>query len=50
VRRTGNLAGMREKKNVYKILAGKYEGKRPHEAPRNRWENNTKWSLKKIGC
>jgi len=30
-----------EMRNVYKILVGKPEGKRPLGRPRGRWEDNT---------
>jgi hypothetical protein len=29
-----------EKRNAYRILVGKPEGKRPLERPRRRWEDN----------
>jgi hypothetical protein len=34
---------------VYKILVRKPEGKRPLSRPRNRWEDNIKMDLRKIG-
>jgi hypothetical protein len=37
-----------EKRNVYRILVGESKGKGPLERPRDRWENNTKMSLKEI--
>jgi hypothetical protein len=40
---------MREKRNAYKILVGKPEGKRPLGRPRSRWEDNIKMDLKEIG-
>jgi hypothetical protein len=33
---------MEEKKNAYRILAGKPEGKRPLGRPRRRWVDNIK--------
>jgi hypothetical protein len=33
--------------NVYRILVGKPEGKRPQGRSRLRWVNNKKWILKK---
>jgi hypothetical protein len=33
---------MGENKNVYRLLVGKPEGKRPLGRPRHRWVNNTK--------
>jgi hypothetical protein len=31
--------------NVYKILTGESEGKRPLRRPRHIWEDNIKWML-----
>jgi hypothetical protein len=39
---------MREKRGVYRVLAGKPEGKRPLGRPRHRWENNM--DLQEVGC
>jgi hypothetical protein len=38
-----------EKRNVYTILVGKLEGKRPLERPRRRWEDNIRINLRGIG-
>jgi hypothetical protein len=38
-----------EKRNVYSILVGKPEGKRPLGRPRNMWEDNIKMDLREIG-
>jgi predicted PP-loop superfamily ATPase len=35
--------------NVYKILVGKPEGKRPLGRCRHRWKNNVKMYLREIG-
>jgi hypothetical protein len=40
---------MGEKRNVYRLLAGKPEGKRPLGRPRRRWINNIKRHLLKMG-
>jgi hypothetical protein len=37
------------KRNAYRILVGKTEGKRPLGTPRSRWEDNIKMDLRKIG-
>jgi hypothetical protein len=36
-------------RNVYRILVGKPEGKRPLRRPRSRWVDNIKMDLKEIG-
>jgi hypothetical protein len=40
---------MGEKRNVYRLLVGKPEGKRPLGRPRPRWIDNTKMDLLEIG-
>jgi hypothetical protein len=40
---------MGEKRNVYKLLVGKLEGKRPLGIPRRRWIDNIKKDLLEIG-
>jgi hypothetical protein len=40
---------MGEKRNVYRLLVGKPEGKRPLGRPRLRWVDNIKMDLLKIG-
>jgi hypothetical protein len=40
---------MGEKRNVYRLLVGKPEGKRPLGRPRRRWINNIKMDLLGIG-
>jgi hypothetical protein len=44
-----NVARMREKRNAYRILVGKPEGKRPLARPRSRWVDNIKMDLREIG-
>jgi hypothetical protein len=39
---------MGEKRNAYKILVGKSEGKRPLGRPTCRWVNNIKMDLREI--
>jgi hypothetical protein len=45
IRWAGHVARMGEKRNAYKILVGKPEGKRPPGRPRCRWVDNIKWIL-----
>jgi hypothetical protein len=40
---------MGEKRNVYRLLVGKPEGKRPLGRPRRRWIGNNKMELLEIG-
>jgi hypothetical protein len=40
---------MGEKRNVYRLLVGKPEGKRPLGRPRLRWIDNIKMDLLEIG-
>jgi hypothetical protein len=38
-----------EKRNAYRILIGKPEGKKPLGRPRRRWEDNIRMDLREIG-
>jgi hypothetical protein len=40
---------MGEKRNAYRILVGKPEGKTPLEKPRRRWVDNIKMDLREMG-
>jgi hypothetical protein len=40
MRLAGHVARMREKRNAYRILVGKSEGKRPLGRPRRTWGDN----------
>jgi hypothetical protein len=41
---------MGEGRDVYRILVGKPEGKRPLGRPRRRWEDNIKADHPEVGC
>jgi hypothetical protein len=49
MRWAGHVARMGEKRNAYRILVGKLEGKRLLGRPRRRWVNNVKMDLRKKG-
>jgi len=44
---TVHVARMGERRDVYRALVGKREGKRPLGRPRRRWEDNIKMIFKK---
>jgi hypothetical protein len=46
MRWAGYVAQMRKKRNAYKILVGKPEGRRPPGTPRCRWVDNIKINLR----
>jgi hypothetical protein len=43
------MYGVGEKRNAYRILVGKPEGKKPLGRPRRSWEDNIKIDLREIG-
>jgi hypothetical protein len=45
----GHVARVGEKRNAYRILVEKLEGKRPLGRPRHRWEGNIKMDFREIG-
>jgi hypothetical protein len=49
IRWAGHVARMGEKRNVYRLLVGKSEGKRPLGRQRRRWTDNIKMDLLEIG-
>jgi hypothetical protein len=48
MRWAGHVARMGER-DVYRVLVGKPEGKRPLERPRSRWED-IRMDLQEVGC
>ena len=50
LRWAGHVARMEQSRNAYRVLVGKYEGKRPLGRPRHRWEDNIKMDLRDVGC
>jgi hypothetical protein len=49
MRWVGHVTRMGEKRNAYRLLVGKPEGKRPLGRPRHRWVDNIKMNLLEIG-
>jgi hypothetical protein len=48
MRLAGHMARMGEGRNVYRVLVGQLEGKRPLERPRRRWEAGIRMDLGEI--
>ena len=46
MRWAGHVACMGERRDVYRVLVGKPEGRRP----RHRWEDNIRMDLWEVGC
>jgi hypothetical protein len=49
MRWAGHVARMGKKRNMYRLLVGKPEGKRPLGRPRRRWIDNSKMDFSEIG-
>jgi hypothetical protein len=49
MRWAGHVARLREKRNAYRLLVGKAEGKKPLGRPRHGWVNNIKMDLVEVG-
>jgi hypothetical protein len=49
MRWAGHAARLGEKRNAYRMLVGKAEGKRPLGRPRRMWVYNIKMDLRDIG-
>jgi hypothetical protein len=49
MRWAGHVARMGEKRNAYRLLVGKQEGKRPLGRPRCRWVDNIRMGLGEVG-
>jgi len=50
MRWVGHVACMGERRDIYRVFAGRPEGKRPFGRPRHRWEDNIKMDLQEVGC
>jgi hypothetical protein len=49
MRWAGHVARMGEERNVYRLLVGNPEGKRPLGRPRHRWVDNIRMDLGEVG-
>jgi hypothetical protein len=49
IRWAGHVGRMRERRNAYRILVGRPEGRRPLGRPRRRWVDNIKMDLRETG-
>jgi hypothetical protein len=49
MRWAGHEARMEEKRNAYRLLVGKPEGRRPLGRPRRRWLHNIRMDLVEVG-
>jgi len=50
MRWAGHVARMGEEREVYRVLTGKPEGRRPLGRSRRRWVDNIKMDLQEVGC
>ena len=50
MRWAGHVAHVGERRDIYRVLVGKPEGKRPLGRPRHRWEHNIKLNLQEVKC
>ena len=50
MRWAGHVARMGEEREVYRVLVGKPEGKRPMGRLRPRWVDNIRMDLQEVGC
>jgi hypothetical protein len=50
MRWAGHVTRMGQKRNLYRILVEKSEGKRPLGRPRRWWVDHIKMGLREIGC
>jgi len=48
MRWAGHVASMGDRRDMFRVLVGKPEGKRPFGRPRRRWEDNIKTDLQGV--
>jgi len=49
MRWAGHVTRIGERRDLYRVLVGKPEGKRPLGRPRRRWKDNIKMHLQEVG-
>ena len=45
-----HVARKGERRDVYRVIVGEPEGKKPLGRPRHRWKDNIKLDLQEVGC
>ena len=50
MRWAGHVARIGEEREVYRVLVGKPEGRKPLGKPRRRWVGNIRVDLQEVGC
>ena len=50
MRWAGHVTRMSEEREVYRVLMGKPEGRRPLGRPRRRWVDNIRMDFQEVGC
>ena len=50
MRWAGHVARVGEEREVYRVLLGKPERRRPLGRPRRRWVDNIRMDLQEVGC
>jgi len=50
MRWAGHMARLGEEREVYRVLVGKPERRRPLGRPRRRWMDNIRMDLQEVGC
>jgi len=50
MRWAGHVARMGSEREVYRVLVGKLEGRRPLKRPRCRWVGNIRMDLQEVEC
>jgi len=50
MRWAGHVARVGQERELYRVLVGKPEGRRPLRRPRRRWADNIRTDLQELGC